>query len=53
MRTIILSVANGLMLLTMLFLVGALIFKTAFFTEVIRDSLRTLVTHLRRSKDKG
>lgn len=35
-----------------LFLVGILIFKTAFFTEHIRDGFRALVTHLRRNKEK-
>jgi hypothetical protein len=48
MKEITLWVANGLMLLTTLFIVGVLIFKSSFFTEVIRDSLRTL---FRRGKD--
>jgi hypothetical protein len=35
-----------------LFLVGIMIFKTAFFTEHIRDGFRALVTHLRPNKEK-
>jgi hypothetical protein len=35
MKTIVLWAANGLMLLTMLFLVGMLIFKTEFFASLI------------------
>jgi hypothetical protein len=48
MKTIVVWAANGLMLLTMLFLVGMLIFKTEFFASRIREDIRALVTRLRR-----
>jgi hypothetical protein len=53
MKTVVLWAANGLMLLTMLFLVGMLIFKTEFFTSVIRQNLRALFRQGRAPRRSG